>query len=59
MRSSPMMMTAEEVKKYWQDFCERHGLGAEVIAKGNAEIETDPEHWADQTMQNLLDSLTR
>ena len=54
-----MLMTAEEVKQYWQDFCERHDLGAEVIARGNAKIEADPEHWADQTMQSLLESLTR
>ena len=54
-----MMMTAAEVKQYWQDFCERHDLGAEVVAKGDAEIDKDPEHWADQTMQSLLESLTR
>jgi hypothetical protein len=52
-----MMMTAEEVKQYWRDFCERHDLGAEVIAEGEAKIEKDPEYWADQTMQALLDSL--
>lgn len=52
-----MMMTAEEVKQYWRDFCERHDLGAEVIAEGEAKIEKDPEYWADRTMQALLDSL--
>lgn len=55
--SFSMMMTAEEVKQYWRDFCERHDLGAEVIAKGEAKIEKDPEYWADQTTQALLDSL--
>jgi hypothetical protein len=54
-----MMMSAEEVKKYWEDFCERHDLSAEVIAKGNARIDKDPEYWADQTMQSLLESLSK
>jgi hypothetical protein len=54
-----MMMSAEEVKEYWEDFCERHDLRAEVVAKGNAEIDKDPEHWADQTMQSLLESLLK
>lgn len=52
-----MMMDADEVKQYWHDFCERHDLSAAVVAMGDAKIEKDPEHWADQTMQQLLDSL--
>ena len=55
--SSSPMMTAEEVKAFWQGFCERRGIGADVISRGNAKIDEDPEHWADQTMATLLDSL--
>ena len=54
-----MMMTAEEVKQFWQEFCERHDLGADVIARGNAKIDKDPEYWADRTMRELLESLAR
>ena len=54
-----MMMSAEEVKQYWLDYCERHHLGEQVIALGCAKIEKDPEYWADQTMHQLLDSLPR
>lgn len=52
-----MRMSAEEVKKYWQDYCDRHDLDERVIGQGNAKIEKDREYWADQTMQQLLDSL--
>ena len=55
--SSFPMMTAEEVKAFWEGFCERRGISADVIAKGNARIEEDPEYWADQTMATLLDLL--
>ena len=52
-----MDMTAAEVKGYWRDFCERHGLGADLIAKGEAKIDTDPEQWADRTMPELLEAI--
>ena len=49
-----MEMSAEEVKQFWRGYCERRKLGKDVIAKGEAIIEKDPEHWADQTMDQLL-----
>ena len=49
-----MEMSAEEVKQFWRSWCERRKLGKDVIAKGEAIIEKDPEHWADQTMDQLL-----
>ncbi len=53
-----MHMTAEEVKQFWRGFCERRKIAAEVVARGEAEIEKDPEYWADQTMIDLLDRLS-
>ena len=55
--SSSPMMTAEEVKAFWEGFCERRGISADVISKGNAKIDEDPEYWADQTMASLLNLL--
>ena len=49
-----MEMSAEEVKQFWRGWCERRKLGKNVIAKGEAIIEKDPEYWADQTMDQLL-----
>ncbi len=53
-----MMMSSEEVKKFWQDYCQRRGIAKDLVAMGNARIEADPEHWADHTMQELLEALT-
>jgi hypothetical protein len=53
-----MHMSAEEVKEYWRDFCDRHDLSDELVAKGEAKIDADPEHWADHTMAELLESLS-
>lgn len=52
-----MHMSAEEVKAFWREFCERHELSADVVAQGEAKIEADPEYWADQTMWRLRDAL--
>jgi hypothetical protein len=49
-----MDMSAEEIKQFWRGFCERRGLGEEIIAKGEKKIEEDPDYWADQTMAQLL-----
>ena len=49
-----MEMSAEEVKQFWRGYCERQKLGKEIIAKGEAIIDKDPEYWADQTMDQLL-----
>ena len=53
-----MEMTAEEIKQFWRGFCQLRKIGADVIAKGDAIIDKDPEYWADQTMGDLLDSIT-
>jgi hypothetical protein len=53
-----MHMSAEEVKEYWRDFCDRHDVSDELRAKGEAKIEADTDHWADHTMAELLESLS-
>lgn len=50
-------MTADEVKQFWHEFCERKGIDAATRARGDAKIELDPEYWADQTMPRLLDAV--
>jgi hypothetical protein len=52
-------MSAEEIKDFWKGFCERQGVSAAVRAAGDKRIEQDPEHWADQTMWDLLDELSK
>ena len=47
-----------EVKQFWRGFCQRRKIAADVVAKGEAIIEKDPEYWADQTMSDLLDSIS-
>lgn len=49
-----MDMSADEVKKFWRDYCTRRDIDAEIIARGEARIDTDPDYWADQEMQELL-----
>ncbi len=53
-----MDMTAEEIRQFWRGYCERRGLGKDVIAKGEAKIGENPEYWADQTMDQLLDLIS-
>ena len=49
-----MEMSAKEVKDFWRGYCERRKLSKDIIAKGEAKIDEDPEYWADQTMDQLL-----
>ena len=49
-----MHMSAEEVKQFWRGYCQRRKVAAEVVKKGEQEIDKDPEYWADQTMDQLL-----
>jgi hypothetical protein len=51
-------MSADEIKDFWRGFCERQGVSAAVRAAGEKRIDADPEHWADQTMWDLLDALS-
>jgi len=53
-----MEMSAEEVKQFWRGFCQRRKISAELVAKGEAIIDQDPDYWADQTMSDLLDSIS-
>ncbi len=53
-----MDMTAEEIKQFWRGFCQRRKISADIIARGEAVIDKDPEHWADQTMGDLLNQLS-
>ena len=54
-----MDMTAEEIKQFWRGYCERRKLSKEIVAKGEAKIEENPDYWADQTMDQLLDLISR
>ena len=53
-----MEMSAEEVKQFWRDYCTRRKLGGDVIAKGEAKIDENPDYWADQTMARLLELIS-
>ena len=50
-------ISADEIKEFWHDFCERKGVDAATRARGDAKIENDPEYGADQTMPKLLDAV--
>ena len=50
-------ISAEEIKQFWHDFCERRGIDDATRARGDAKIDVDPEYWADQTMPRLLDAV--
>lgn len=51
-------MSADEIKEFWHGFCQRQGVSGTVRAAGDKRIVEDPEHWADQTMWDLLDALS-
>jgi hypothetical protein len=53
-----MEMTAEEIKQFWRGFCQRRKISADLVARGEAVIDKDPDYWADQTMGDLLDQLS-
>jgi len=57
-RVQSMEMSAEEIKQFWRGFCQRRKISADVVAKGEAIIDKDPDYWADQTMGDLLDSIS-
>jgi len=49
-----MRMSAEEVKQFWRGYCERRKVAKELVKKGEAELDRDPEFWAAKTMDQLL-----
>ena len=51
-------MTADEIKQFWHGFCERQRIKPEVRAEGDKRIDQDPDHWADQTMWQLLEAIS-
>ena len=51
-------MTADEVKQFWHGFCERKRVDPALRTRGDAKIDEDPDYWADQTMSDLLDSIS-
>src|SRR5215212_4786699 len=50
-----MDMTPEEVKQFWRDYCQRRAISKDIVARGEAKIDENPDYWADQTMGRLLD----
>lgn len=52
-------MSADEIKEYWNDYCDRKKVPADARACGNRMIEDDPERWADQSMPELLEEISR
>lgn len=48
-----MHISAEEIKEFWRGYCERRNIPKDVVAKGEAEIDRNPEYWADRTMDEL------
>ena len=51
-------ISADEIKEYWHDFCDRQGVLETAREAGDRRIEEDPEYWADQTMWDLLEALS-
>ncbi len=51
-------VSAEEIKEFWHDFCERQGVVATARAAGEKRIDEDPEYWADHTMWDLLEAVS-
>ena len=54
-----MDMSADEIKEFWRDYCERRKIAEVLIVKGEAIIDEDPEPWADRTMDQLLELVRR
>ena len=50
-----MDMSAEEIKQFWRGYCERRKVAKDLVAKGEKKIDEDPQYWADQTMDQLLE----
>ena len=42
----------------WKCQRKKSNSSADLIARGEAVIDKDPDYWADQTMGDLLDSLS-
>ncbi len=51
-------VSAEEIKEFWRDFCERKGVTESARAEGDRRIDEDPEYWSDHTMFDLLEAVS-
>ena len=51
-------VSAEEIKEFWHDFCERQGVVETARAAGEKRIDEDTEYWADHTMWDLLEAVS-
>ena len=47
-------ISADEIKDFWHDYCDRQGVPDALRTEGVKLIGQDPEHWADQTMPDLF-----
>ena len=54
-----MDISAEEVKQFWREYCQRRKIDARIIERGEAKIAEDPDYWADQEMDELLAALNK
>ena len=52
-------ISTDEIKDFWHDYCDRQGVGEALRSAGEKLIDADPERWADQTMPDLLDAVSR
>jgi hypothetical protein len=52
-------MSTKEIKDFWHGFCQRRNVDPALRAAGDRRIEEDPEYWADHTMTDLLEEVTR
>ena len=54
-----MQITRKDVQDYWTSYCERHRLGSEIVAEGLRQISLHHDYWADHTMQELGEVVTK
>ena len=54
-----MQVTCKDVQDYWTSYCERHQLESEIGAEGLRQISLHPDYWADHTMQELREVVTK
>jgi hypothetical protein len=47
-------ISADEIKDFWHDYCDRQGVSDALRTAGVKLIDENSEHWADQTMPDLL-----
>lgn len=48
-------MSADELKAFWHDFCQRQEIEEEIRNAGDELIAEDPEFWSDRSLWQLHD----